>query len=33
MHGRFVVEAENLTHLTRVITAVGKVKGVIMQRS
>jgi GTP pyrophosphokinase len=29
MHGQFVVEVENLTHLTRVITAVRKVKGVI----
>ena len=29
MHGQFVVEVENLTHLTRVINAVRKVKGVI----
>jgi len=29
MHGQFVVEVENLTHLNRVITAVRKVKGVL----
>jgi GTP pyrophosphokinase len=29
MHGQFVVEVENLTHLNRVIAAVRKVKGVI----
>ena len=29
MHGQFVVEVENLTHLNRVIAAVKKVKGVI----
>jgi GTP pyrophosphokinase len=29
MHGQFVVEVENLSHLNRVIKAVRKVKGVI----
>jgi GTP diphosphokinase / guanosine-3',5'-bis(diphosphate) 3'-diphosphatase len=29
MTGQFVVEVENLTHLTRVLTAIRKVKGVI----
>jgi GTP diphosphokinase / guanosine-3',5'-bis(diphosphate) 3'-diphosphatase len=29
MHGQFVVEVENLTHLNRVLAAVKKVKGVI----
>jgi GTP pyrophosphokinase len=29
MHGQFVVEVENLTHLNRVISAVKKIKGVV----
>jgi GTP pyrophosphokinase len=29
MHGQFVVEVENLTHLNRVLAAIRKVKGVI----